>query len=174
MADRGSVAAFLWTPGGRRISLTVRGNAGAAARRIGRALAASDTVAGRVAGRGVKIERRPRKGTYRGAFATVFYGILQEEGEECLLRGHFQVHPVGRLFIGVWLVLSTALALTLLAMAALRASAQSGAMEALPLAVPSLLPLLGYWFAAWQRRKGRRDEVHIRRWLSRLECLRRR
>ena len=168
MSGRGSVFAVLWTPSGRRFTVALAGDAEAAGRRIKRRLASSGEVTGRVVGRGVKIQRHPSRARQRGAFAPVFYGLLQDDGAGCRLAGHFQLHPVGRLYIAAWVGLSTALALTLLAAGALRATAESAAQDALPFTLPALLPFLGLGLARWQRRRGRADEETIRNWLGAL------
>ena len=170
MTGRGSVFSFLWTPGRRQVSLPLDGNVDAAAQRLGAALASSGEVAGRVAGRGVKIERHPSQASQRGAFARVFYGMIREDGEKCRLVGHFQLHPVGRLYIAAWIGLSTLLALALLAAGVLRATPESTAQDALPFLLPALLPFLGLGAAYWRRRKGRPDEAAMRRWLGTIRA----
>ena len=139
------------------------------AQKIKESLTSSVEVTGRVAGRGVKIERNPKLATHKGAFATVFYGLLANDGDHCRLAGHFQIRPVGRLFIGAWIVTSTLLALTLLLAAALRATPLSSSQEVFPFLPPVLLPFLGLAFARWQRRLGQVDEAAIRDWLHALQ-----
>jgi hypothetical protein len=162
---------FLWTPSRRRVSLTLVGHANAAARRIEAALASSEEVTGRVVGRGVKIERHPRFARQRGAFIPVYYGLIKDDGEGCRLAGHFQLHPVGRLYIAAWIGLSTLLALALLVAGALRATPESTAQDALPFMLPVLLPFLGLGLARWQRRRGQADEAAIRDWLISLRMV---
>ncbi|MCY4089610.1 MAG: hypothetical protein OXF62_02240 [Caldilineaceae bacterium] len=169
MNGSGAVLSFLWTPGRRRLIVRLQGNDREAGERIQEALAASGEVRGRIAGRGVKIERHPASAQLRGVFAPVFYGLLADDGDHCRLAGHIQLHPVGRLYIGAWILLGTLLALALLVAAALRATPASGAREALPLVFPVLLPFLGLAFASWQRRRGRADERAMRAWLDSLE-----
>ncbi len=159
----------MWTSSRRRITIALNGDADTEARRIGAALASSGEVAGRVAGRGVKIERHPGMARQRGAFAQVFYGLLQDDGEDCRLAGHFQLHPVGRLYIATWIVMSTLLALSLLVAGALRATADSTAQDALPFTLPALLPFLGLALARWQRWRGQADEAAMRDWLIALQ-----
>ena len=127
-------------------------------------------VAGRVAGRGVKVERNPASARLRGIFAPVFYGLLADENGLCRLSGHFQIHPVGRLYIGAWILLSTLLALALLVAAAFRATPESSAGDALGLLLPVLLPFLGLVFASWQRRRGRADEEVMRAWFEAMRA----
>ena len=169
MTGQGSVFSFLWTPSRRRAILPLEGNVEAAALRLGDTMASSGEVTGRVVGQGVKIERHPSLARQRGAFAPVFYGIIQNEGENSRLVGHFQSHPVGRLYIAAWIVLSTLLALTLLVAGGLRATPESTARDALPFLLPVLLPFLGLGLAHWQRRRGRADEAAIRGWLDSLK-----
>ena len=140
-----------------------------AAQRLSESLNASKEVTGRVASRGVKIECHPSSARQRGAFATVFYGIVQDEGEGSRLVGHFQLHPVGRLFVSTWILLSTLLALALLLAGALQATPDSTAQDALPFLFPVLLPFLGLGLAHWLRRRGRPDEAAIRGWLDSLK-----
>ncbi len=168
MMWRGSVFSFLWTPSRRWVSLPLDGNIDAAAQRIHEALDSSREVTGRVVGRGVKIERHPSRARQRGAFAAVFYGLLRDDGHNCRLTGHFQLHPVGRLFIGVWIGLSTILALAFLVAGFLRASPESSARDALPFILPVLLPFLGLWAAQWLQRRSQDDETAIRRWIEEL------
>ena len=77
MTRNRSPLSLLWTPSKRQVSLLLDGDAEAVAQRLQKALASSEEVAGRVVGRGVKIEFHPRHARQRGAFATVFYGLIQ-------------------------------------------------------------------------------------------------
>lgn len=166
MTERSSLFSYLWTPSRRRVSQELGVDAGEAVSRLGEALGSSDEVTGRVAGRGVKIERHPSRASQRGAFAPVFYGMIREDAEKCLLVGHFQLHPVGRLYIAAWTGLSTLLALALLGAGFLRATPESTAQDALPFLLPVLLPFLGMGVAHWRRQKGKPDEAAIRQWLD--------
>ena len=169
MTQQGSLFSFLWTPSRRRVILAFDELFDTATQRLSESLNASKEVTGRVASRGVKIERHPSQTSQRGAFATVFYGIVQEDGEGSRLVGHFQIHPVGRLFVAAWILLSTLLALALLLAGALRATPDSTAQDALPFLFPVLLPFLGLGLAHWLRRRGRPDEAAIRGWLDSLK-----
>lgn len=170
MNGLGTAFSFLWTPGRRRLIVQLRGDSREAGERLRKTLAANEEVAGRVAGRGVKIERNPASARLRGIFAPVFYGLLADEGDHCRLSGHFQIHPVGRLYVGAWILLSTLLALALLVAAALRATPASSARDALGLLLPVLLPFLGLVFASWQRRRGRADEEVMRAWFEAMRA----
>lgn len=163
-----SYLSFLWTPSRRQLTIALGGDAAAAAQRLQEALASSGEVSGRVVGRGVKVERHPSRTRQRGAFAPVFYGLLRDDGHNCRLTGHFQLHPVGRLFIGAWIGLSTLLALALLVAGFLKASPESTARDALPFTLPVILPFLGLILAHLQLRRGRSDEAVIRSWLDSL------
>lgn len=164
-----SLISFLWTPGRRRLSLSLEGDADAAARRLAEALRASEEVSGRVAGRGVKIRRLPKKSRVRGIFATYFYAVFQENGANCRLVGHFQWHPVGRIYAAAWMALSCLVPLAFLVAGALRASPESTAKDALPFVIPLVLPLLLTGMIYLQRRRDRPDEGAIRRWLVALK-----
>lgn len=164
-----SLISFLWTPGRRRLSLSLEGNADAAARRLAETLHASEEVTGRVAGRGVKIRRLPQKSRVRGIFASYFYGVFQENGADCRLVGHFQWHPVGRIYAAAWMALSGLVPLAFLVAGALRASPESTAKDALPFVIPLALPLLLTGMIYWQRRRDVPDEKAIRRWLDALK-----
>lgn len=151
------------------MTIALSGDAEEAAQSLQEALASSGEVTGRVAGRAVRVIRHPTRAIQKGAFAPVFYGLLHGEGTGCCLEGHIQLHPVGRLFVGVWIGMSTLLALALLAAGALRATPESTALDALPFLLPALLPLFGLALARWQRGRGKSDEEAIRGWLDSLE-----
>lgn len=169
MKMRVPVFSLLYKAGRRRVTLELRGEAHAASQLVADALAATEVVSGRVVGRGVKIVCHPSLAQRRGAFSPVFYGLLQDQGAGRRLSGHFQLHPVGRLFVAVWIGMSTLLALALLFAGALRATPESSAIDALPFLLPAGLPFLGLLLAYWLRRQGRADEAVIRQWLYTLE-----
>lgn len=164
-----SVISFLWTPSRRRLSLSLDGDAEAAARRLENELNTSDEVKGRVAGRAVRIRRLPRKSAVKGIFATYFYAVVQEEGENCRLVGHFQWHPVGRIYAAAWIVLSALIPLAFLVAGALRGTPESTSRDALPFLFPVLLPLFLIGMLYIQRRRDVPDEEAIRRWLVGLK-----
>ncbi len=164
-----SLISFLWTPGRRRLSLDLEGDAEAVALRLAEALRESEEVTGRVAGGGVKIRRLPRKSKVKGIFATYFYAVLQENGANCRLVGHFQWHPVGRIYAAVWMALSGLVPLAFLVAGALRGTPDSTAKDALPFVIPLILPLLLTGIIYLQRRRDLPDEWAIRRWLVALK-----
>lgn len=163
-----SIISFLWTPSRRRLSFALDGDADAAARRLESELSSSEEVTGRVAGRAVKIRRLPGKSAVKGIFSTYYYAIVQEEGENCRLVGHFQWHPVGRIYAAAWLGLSVLIPLAFLIAGALRGSPESTARDALPFVYPVVLPLLLYGMLYVQRRRDLPDEKAIHRWLVAL------
>ena len=169
MTELKSLISFLWTPSRRRLSLALEGNAEAAALRLAEALRASEEVSGRVAGRGVKIRRLPAKSRVKGIFATYFYAVLQEKGANCRLVGHFQWHPVGRIYAAAWMALSSIVPLAFLVAGALRGTAESTAKDALPYVIPLVLPLLLTGMIYLQRRRDLPDERAIRLWLIALK-----
>lgn len=169
MTELRSVISFLWTPSRRHLSLSLDGDAEDAARRLENELSSSEEVRGRVAGRGVKIRRHPRKAAVKGIFSTYFYAIIQEDGANCRLVGHFQWHPVGRIYAAAWIVLSALIPLAFLVVGALRGTPESTARDALPFLFPVLLPLLLAGMLYIQRRRDLPDEEAIRRWLSGLK-----
>ena len=168
MIDHLSIPAILYAPSPRKLSLAFDGTDEKVAGWLQDYLNSSREVSGRLAGRGVKIVRHSRRASQRGAFAPVFYGVIQEVGGKCRLVGHFQFHPVGRLYIVAWIVLGTVLALVLLVGGLLGGSPESTARDALPFTLPVILPFLGLGFAHWQLWRGRSDEAAIRNWLESL------
>jgi len=168
MIDQFPIPSILYAPSPRRFSLAFDGTVEEVAGWLQDFLNSSGEVSGRLAGRGVKIVRHSRRAGQRGAFAPVFYGVFQEDGGNCRLVGHFQFHPVGRLYIAAWIVLGTLLALVLLVGGLLGGSSESTARDALPFTLPVILPFLGLGLAHWQRWRGRSDEAAIRNWLDSL------
>ena len=166
MTERKSVVSFLWSPSRRRVTLSLNGDADDAVRRLEYELSSSEEVSGRVAERAVKIRRLPRKSAVKGIFATYFYAVVQEEGENCRLVGHFQWHPVGRIYAAAWMVLSAVIPLAFLVAGVLRGTPESTARDALPYLIPVLLPLLLTGMLYIQRRRDLPDEEAIRGWLA--------
>ena len=137
-------------------------------RRLEDELSSSEEFSGRVAQRAVKIRRLPRKSAVKGIFATYFYAVIQEDGENCRLVGHFQWHPIGRIYAAAWMVLSAVIPLAFLVAGALRGTPESTARDALPYLIPVLLPFLLTGMLYIQRRRDVPDEEAIRRWLTGL------
>lgn len=170
MTELRSVISFLWTPSRRHLSLSLEGDAEDAARRLENELSSSEEVEGRVAGRGVKIRRHPRRSAVKGIFSTYFYAVVQKDGANCRLVGHFQWHPVGRIYAAAWMVLSALIPLAFLVVGALRGTPESTARDALPFLFPVLLPLLLTGMLYIQRRRDLADERAIRHWLAELKA----
>lgn len=170
MTERKSVISFLWTPGRRHLSLCLDGDPKDAARRLESEFDSSEEVEGRVAGRVVKIRRHPRKAAVKGIFSIYFYAVVQEDGANCRLVGHFQWHPVGRIYAAAWMALGALIPLAFLVVGALRGTPESTARDALPFLFPVLLPLLLAGMLYIQRRRDLPDEKAIRRWLAGLKA----
>ncbi len=169
MAELKSVVSFLWTPSRRRLSLSLDGSAEAALRSLEDALNSSEEVSGRVAGRALQIRRQPTKSAVKGIFSTYLYAVVREDGENCRIVGHFQWHPVGRMYAAAWMVLSALIPLAFLVAGALRGSPESTARDALPYLFPVLLPLLLVGLLYVQRRRELPDEQAIRHWIEGLK-----
>lgn len=169
MTEFKSVVSLLWTPTRRRLSLSLDGSVEAAVRRLENALSSSEEFGGRVAERAVKIRRLPRKSAVKGIFSIYLYAIIQEDGDNCRLVGHFQWHPVGRIYAAAWMALSAVIPLAFLVAGALRGTPESTARDALPYLLPVLLPLLLIGLLYVQRRRDLPDEEAIRRWLAGLK-----
>lgn len=116
----------------------------------------------------MKFRRLPEKSQAKGIFSLYFYGVLQESDGDCRLVGHFQWHPVGRIYALAWMGLTALISLSVLVVGALRGSPDSTAQDALPFVIPSLLPLILFGLLHLQRRRDRDDEKAIRRWLEAL------
>ena len=169
MTERKSFISFLWTPGRRHLSLCIDGDPKDAARRLESEFDSSGEVEGRLAGRVVKIRRHPRKAAVKGIFSIYFYAVVKKDGANCRLVGHFQWHPVGRIYAAAWIVLSALIPLAFLVVGALRGTPESTARDALPFLFPVLLPLLLAGMLYIQRRRDLPDEEAIRRWLAGLK-----
>ena len=170
MTERKSVISFLWTPGRRHFSLCLDGDPKDAARRLESEFNSNEEVEGRVAGRVVKIRRHPKKAAVKGIFSIYYYAVLQEDGANCRLVGHFQWHPVGRIYAAAWMALGAVIPLAFLVVGALRGTPESTARDALPFLFPVLLPLLLAGMLYIQRRRDLPDEKAIRRWLAGLKA----
>ena len=125
-----------------------------------------DEFRGRVEGNGAKIWRGRNFAASSGTFAPLFYGVVTETPTGSRLSGHFQMHPVTRLYAGAWIGLSTLLALVFVVAAALRATPESTATDALPILFIALLPLAGWLLVRFQQGKGRADEEAMRVWIG--------
>lgn len=120
---------------------------------------------GRVENNGVKLWRARDFATSRNTFAPLFYGVVAPIATGSQISGHFQMHPVTRLYTGAWIGLSTLLALVFVVAAALRATPESTATDALPILFVALLPLAGWLLVRFQQGKGRADEEAMRVWM---------
>lgn len=159
-----SLPALLWTPGPNRAAFDSPLSADAALARLQASF--SDEFRGKVEGNGVKVWRARDFSASRGTFAPLFYGVVSPSTTGSQLSGHFQMHPMTRLYTAVWIGLSGLLALVFLVAAAQRATPDSTAADALPVLLVALLPLAGLLLVRFQQRKGRADEEAIRNWIG--------
>jgi len=128
----------------------------------------NDEFRGKVEGHGVKVWRSRGYAASRGTFAPLLYGVVTPTATGSRLSGHFQMHPMTRLYTAVWIGLSALLALIFLVAAAQRATPVSTAADALPVLLVALLPLAGLLLVRTQQAKGRRDEETIRKWAEKV------
>ncbi len=155
---------LLWRPSQNQLEIQSPLAAEAALARIQASF--SDEFRGRVEGTGVKVWRSRTYATSQGSFAPLFYGVITPTAAGSRLAGHFQMHPVTRLYTAAWIGLSTLLALVFLVAAVLRATPESTGADALPVLLVALLPLAGLLLVRAQQRKGRADEEAMRNWIS--------
>lgn len=155
---------LLWRPSQNQLEMQSPLAAEAALARIQAGL--SDEFRGRVEVTGVKVWRSRAYATSRGSFAPLFYGTVTPTATGSRLAGHFQMHPITRLYAGAWIGLSSLLALVFLVSAALRATPESSAADALPMLLIALLPPAGLLLVRFQQRKGRADEEAVRGWIE--------
>jgi hypothetical protein len=161
-----NLARYLWSSSPNIISLTVSDPPEVVALRISRALEGNDEFLGKVVNHGFKIWRSRSYAQSRNTFAPILYGVVRAEGEGSHIDGHFQINPVMRLFLLVWFLGTTVIAAIFLIAAALRATPESTALDALPFLLPALLPMIGWIILRWQQQRGRADEERIRQWME--------
>ncbi len=159
-----SLPGLLWMPSRNRLTVNSTLDAEAALARLQAGFC--DEFRGRVEGNGAKVWRARDFSHSRGTFAPLFYGVVIPTPTGSRLSGHFQMHPVTRLYTGAWIGLSSLLALIFLVAAAQRATLVSTAADALPVLLVALLPLAGLLLVRFQQRKGRADEAAVRGWIG--------
>jgi hypothetical protein len=130
------------------------------------ALKQNEEFAGKVVNNGFKIWRKRDYAQSRNTFAPILYGVITPAEEGSRVDGHFQLNPVTRLFLIVWFLGTTIIAIIFLAAGLLSATPESSAFDALPYAFPALLPLMGWALISWQQNRGRGDEEAIREWVE--------
>ena len=161
-----SLPGLLWTPSRNRLEMDSLLSPTTVLARLQAGF--SDEFRGRVENNGVKLWRGRKFAANAGTFAPLFYGVVTETPTGSRLSGHFQMHPVARLYAGAWIGLSSLLALAFLITAALRATPESTAADALPILFVALLPLIGLLLVRFQHAKGRADEEAMRGWIRRI------
>jgi hypothetical protein len=161
-----NLARYLWSSSPSAVSLTVIDPPEAVIVRLSLALQRNDEFLGKVVNYGFKIWRSRGYAQSRNTFAPILYGVVSADRDGSRIDGHFQINPVMRLFLIVWFVGTTVMAATFLLTAALRATPESTALEALPYLIPALLPTIGWIILRWQQQRGRADEKRIRRWIE--------
>lgn len=159
-----SIPAILWTPSRNRVAIDSPLAADVALSRLQAAF--GDEFRGRVENDGVKVWRSRAYAASRGSFAPLFYGVVTPSTTGSRLAGHFQMHPMTRLYTAAWIGLSSLLALIFLVASALRATPDASAADALPVLVIALLPLAGLLLVRFQQQKGWADEQAVREWLE--------
>lgn len=125
-------------------------------------------VLGTVQARRIQLWRNRQSSRILGSFAPLFIGTVEASESGSLLIGHFQLSPTTRLFLATWLTGTTLIALAVLAAGLLQETPESRALDALPLLLPALLPLMGWALLFWSQRQGAIDQAVIRAWTKRL------
>lgn len=159
-----SLPALLWIPSPNRATFDSPLSPEAALARLQAGF--GDEFRGRVEGNGVKVWRARDFSASRGTFAPLFYGVVTPSAAGSQLSGHFQMHPMTRLYTAAWIGLSGLLALVFLVAAAQRATPDSTAADALPVLLVALLPLAGLLLVRFQQAKGWADEAAAREWIE--------
>lgn len=157
---------LLWMPSPNRVIVDSPLTADVALSRLQAGF--SDEFRGRVEGNGVKVWRSRGYAASRGTFAPLLYGVITPAESGSRFAGHFQMHPVTRLYTAAWIGLSAVLALVFLIAAAQRATPGATATDALPVLLVALLPLAGLLLVRMQQRRGRADEETIRKWAEKV------
>lgn len=129
------------------------------------ALDASEEFHGKVVNRGFKIWRSRDYAQSSNTFAPILYGAIRPCPKGSRIDAYFQLNPVMRLFLTVWFLGTTTLALLSLMSGLWRANPDSSALDALPYLLPAALPFIGWGILHWQQRRGRTDEEQIKAWL---------
>ncbi|MBX3054153.1 MAG: hypothetical protein KF753_21960 [Caldilineaceae bacterium] len=161
-----SLPALLWTPSQNRMTFDSSLSAEATLAHLQAGFSAE--FRGRVEGNGVKLWRARDYSASRGTFAPLFYGVVTPSATGSQLSGHFQMHPMTRLYTAAWIGLSSLLALIFLVAALQRATPQSTAGDALPVLLIALLPLAGLLLVRVQQAKGQADEKAVRHWIREM------
>jgi hypothetical protein len=159
-----SLPGLMWTPSPNRATFDSPLSADAALARLQASF--SEEFRGKVEGNGVKVWRTRDFSASRGTFAPLFYGVVTPSATGSQLSGHFQMHPMTRLYTAAWIGLSSLLALIFLVAAAQRATPESTATDALPVLLVALLPLAGLLLVRVQQAKGRADEAAVQGWIG--------
>jgi len=159
-----SLPALLWTPSPNRAAFDSPLSPAEALARLQAGF--DDEFRGKVEGNGVKIWRSRGYSTSRGTFAPLLYGVVTPTATGSRLAGHFQMHPMTRLYTAAWLGFSGLLALGFLIAAAQRATPDATAADALPVLLVALLPLAGLLLVRMQQSRGRADEEAVRGWVG--------
>ncbi len=159
-----SLPALLWRPSRNQVTFESGLAADHALARLQAAF--GDEFRGRVENDGVKVWRTRDFSSSQGTFAPIFYGVFMSTGTGSRLEGHFQMHPMTRLYTAAWIGLSSLLALVFLVAAAQRATPNATAADGLPILFVALLPLAGLLLVRFQQAKGRGDEEAVQRWIE--------
>jgi hypothetical protein len=161
-----NLAYALWQSSPNTVELVLADPVETVCASLSAALDASEEFHGKVVNQGFKIWRSRNYAQSRNTFAPILYGVISPYTEGSRIDAHFQLNPVMRLFLIVWFIGTTALALLSLIGGLLRATPESSALDAFPYLLPATLPLIGWAVLRWQQRRGRADEERIKLWVT--------
>lgn len=158
---------LLWLPSPTRISQQTDLQPEILIHRLATALESENSrIAGHITEHRVQLWHRVPGLNRPRTFAPLFVGAIHRSGEGSIITGHFQLPPVTRMFMLVWMSATTLIALAVIIAGLLQQSPDNQAADALPFVLPALLPALGLAVLKWAERQGRAEETAMRAWLE--------